>query len=144
MSARVLVHETIIDPAFHDLDPMSVVWHGHHFRYFEVARTELLRRIDYDYPNMKDAGYAWPIIECHCRYTKPILYGKKIAVTATMVEFENRMKILYEITDVASGARLCKGSTTQVAVDLALQEACFVTPENFRQRVVKSLQDQAT
>lgn len=144
MSDRVLEHETIIDPAFHDLDPMSVVWHGHHFRYFEVARTELLRRIDYDYPNMQASGYAWPVIECHCRYTKPILYGKKIAVTARMVEYENRMKILYEITDVESGVRLCKGSTTQVAFDLAQQEACFVTPDDFQKRVVQSLQNPAT
>ncbi|PJA39535.1 MAG: 4-hydroxybenzoyl-CoA thioesterase, partial [Lysobacterales bacterium CG_4_9_14_3_um_filter_62_6] len=30
-----LSHEIELTPAFHDLDPMVVVWHGHYFKYFE-------------------------------------------------------------------------------------------------------------
>ena len=26
---------------FFDLDPMQVVWHGHYYKYMELARTEL-------------------------------------------------------------------------------------------------------
>jgi acyl-CoA thioester hydrolase len=45
-----------------------------------------------------------------------------------MVEWEQRLRIEYVITDAVSGARLSKGSTTQVAVNIATGEMCFASP----------------
>ena len=36
-----LVHEIEVKPAFFDLDPMAVVWHGNYVKYFEHARSAL-------------------------------------------------------------------------------------------------------
>ena len=52
-----LVEEITLAPAFHDCDPMQVVWHGNYFKYFEIARCALLQRYDYDYPQMQESGY---------------------------------------------------------------------------------------
>jgi acyl-CoA thioester hydrolase len=38
------------------------------------------------------------------------------------------MKLRYGITDAQSGRRVSTASTTQVAVDLASKEMCFVSP----------------
>ena len=57
-----LVAEIELSPAFHDLDPMDVVWHGHTLKYLELARCALLQGIDYDYPQMRASGYAGPAI----------------------------------------------------------------------------------
>ena len=46
-----------------------------------------------------------------------------------VVEWENRLKIDYLITDAATGKRLNRGSTTQVAVDIATGEMCFASPD---------------
>ena len=120
--------EVVIDVPFHDVDMMAITWHGHYVKYFEIARCKLLDAIDYNYEAMKDSGYAWPVIDLNVRYAKPSRFQQAIRVKATLTEWENRLKISYLITDAASGQRLTKGHTTQVAVDMRTEEMCFVSP----------------
>ncbi len=120
--------EVELQVQFFDLDPMEIVWHGNYVKYLEIARCALLDRIDYNYEQMKASGYAWPVIDLHLRYVAPARFGQKIALRAVIVEWENRLKIDYLITDVASGRRLTRATSTQVAVDIATGEMCFVSP----------------
>jgi len=120
--------EAEIQVQFFDLDPMEVVWHGHYVKYLETARCALLDAIDYNYAQMKSSGYAWPVIDMHLRYVDSASFGQRLKVRAEIVEWENRLKIDYLITDFASGRRLLRGSTTQVAVDVATHEMCFASP----------------
>jgi acyl-CoA thioester hydrolase len=120
--------EAELQVQFFDLDPMQVVWHGHYVKYLEVARCALLDTIDYNYVQMKDSGYAWPVIDMHLRYIDSATFGQRLKLRAEIVEWENRLKIDYLITDAASGRRLLRGSTTQVAVDMLTREMCFVSP----------------
>ncbi|MCZ4304917.1 thioesterase family protein [Zoogloeaceae bacterium G21618-S1] len=127
MSALPKVEVEVDVPFFH-VDAMEVVWHGHYVQYFEQARTALLRRIDYDYPQMRASGYAWPVVECHIKYVRPARYGQKIRIEAALVEAQNRLKIAYTIRDAATGQRLTRAYTIQVAVDMASGELQFVSP----------------
>ncbi|GGP21744.1 acyl-CoA thioesterase [Silvimonas iriomotensis] len=113
---------------FHDLDPLNVVWHGNYVRYFEHARTALFQAFDYDVPQMKASGYVWPVIELNIRYARPLVYQQEITITAGVVEWENRVKVNYEIRDAQTGARLTRGHTIQVAVDMNTEEMCYVSP----------------
>jgi len=120
---------------FHDVDGMQVVWHGHYYKYFEVARTKLLQSIGYDVHEMKASGYSWPVVESNCKYVRPILYDQLIQVTAELQEYENRLKIRYRITDAVSNSKLASGHTTQVAVEMKNLEMCFVSPKILREKV---------
>jgi len=113
---------------FYDLDPMQIVWHGNYVRYLEAARCALLDQLDYNYPEMQASGYTWPIIDLHLRYAHPATFGQRIKVRASIIEWENRLRIAYVITDSASGQRLSRGTTTQVAVEIASGEMCFASP----------------
>ena len=126
MSKRSAEIELIIP--FHDLDPMEVVWHGNYPRYFEQARTALLQEIDYDHPQMRDSGYAWPVVDMSVRYVRPLVYQQRIIVRAELVEWENRLRIKYEIRDAATGARLTKGETVQLAVKIEGMKLSFISP----------------
>jgi acyl-CoA thioester hydrolase len=117
-----------VEVAFHDVDAMNVVWHGHYVKYFELARCALLRRFDYDYPQMLASGYLWPIVDCRLKYVRSALYGQRLRIEATLLEYENRIKIGYEIRDASTGERLTKGSTIQVAINAATRELQFVSP----------------
>ena len=117
-----------VEVPFHDVDAMQVAWHGHYVKYFELARCALLRRFDYDYPQMHASGYLWPIVECHLKYIRPARYRQNLSVQATLLEYENRIKIAYQIRDRETGERLTKGYTVQVAVDAATRELQFVSP----------------
>jgi acyl-CoA thioester hydrolase len=113
---------------FYDLDPMEVVWHGHYVKYLEIARGALLDSIDYNYAQMKASGYFWPVIDLRLRYIAPVVFRQRLKLRAEIVEWENRLKISYLISDAASGRRLSRASTAQVAVEIATGEMCFVSP----------------
>ena len=125
------IHHASVDVAvpFHDVDMMEVVWHGHYAKYFEIARCALLDKIEYNYPQMRESGYSWPVIDLSMRYVKPAVFGQIITVQADIVEWENRLKINYLIIDKLTGARLTKGSSIQVAVDMQSKTMCFESPK---------------
>ncbi len=121
--------EVEIEIPFHDVDVMHVAWHGHYAKYLEIARCALLDKIDYNYPQMKASGYAWPVIDMRIRYAQPLRFQQKIVVIAELTEWENRLKVDYRIVDKASGKRLTKAYTIQVAVDISNEEMLFASPQ---------------
>lgn len=123
-----LSHEIEITPAFHDLDPMEIVWHGHYVKYLELARCALLARFRYDYAQMRDSGYAWPIVDMRLKYVRPAALNQRLTVRAEIVEWENRLKVEYMIRDTVSGEKLHQAYTIQVAVDMNSREMQYVCP----------------
>ncbi|MDH1054409.1 acyl-CoA thioesterase [Aquipseudomonas alcaligenes] len=124
---------------FFDVDMMEVVWHGHYVKYFEEARCALLDKLGHNYRQMRDAGYAWPIIDLQVRYIRGAQFGQRIRVRADLVEWENRLKINYLITDVATGERMTRGSSVQVAVEIASREMLLASPRVFVEAVERVL-----
>ena len=120
---------------FQDVDVMGIVWHGNYLRYFEEARAKLLDKVDYGYFQMKESGYAWPIVDARVKYIKPLHLQQMVQVKARLVEYECQLKIEYEIFDVETGERMTKGYTKQVAVDMESNEMCFVSPQVFLKKL---------
>lgn len=120
--------ETEMQVQFFDLDPMQIVWHGNYVKYLEMARYALLDSIGYNYEQMRDSGYSWPVIDMSLRYIGAARFGQRLRLRADIVEYENRLRIDYLITDADTGKRLHRATTTQVAVSLETGEMCFVSP----------------
>ncbi|MTI11028.1 acyl-CoA thioesterase [Curvivirga aplysinae] len=118
-----------IKAQFYDLDPMQIVWHGNYVRFFEQARSALLDRISYNYNEMYESGYAWPIVDMRLKYVKPIHFAQEVIIEAKLVEYESRLKIEYLITDKETGHRINKGYTVQVAVGIEDQEMRLASPD---------------
>ena len=121
--------EIEIEVPFHDVDVMGVAWHGHYVKYLEIARGALLDKIDYNYPQMRDSGYAWPVIDVRIRYPQPLYFQQKVRVIAKLDEWENRLKVSYEIRDAETGKRLTRAYTVQVAMDMKNGEMMFASPD---------------
>ncbi|MFA9440373.1 acyl-CoA thioesterase [Uliginosibacterium sp. sgz301328] len=128
MTKPELAIEIDITPAFHDVDAMKVVWHGNYVRYMEVARCALLQRLGYDYPQMDESGYLWPVVDMRVKYVRPLRYGQRIRVRCEIVEWENRLRTEYTFSDAQTGERLTRGTIVQVAVDATTNEMLFVCP----------------
>jgi acyl-CoA thioester hydrolase len=77
---------------------------------------------------MKASGYVWPVIDLHVRFIAPAKFAQRLKLRAEIVEWENRLKIAYILTDGATGYRISRATTTQVAVEIATGEMCFVSP----------------
>ena len=140
MRSKGVIHvDTQVLVPFFDIDTMHVVWHGHYVKYLEVARCALLDHIGHNYTQMLEAGYAWPVIDMQLRYVRGATFGQQINVRASLVEWENRLKITYLITDLASGERLTRACTVQVAVEIASREMQLASPKCFTDAVAKVL-----
>ncbi|MGH7838170.1 MAG: acyl-CoA thioesterase [Candidatus Binataceae bacterium] len=131
--------EVIIRIQFYDLDPMRIVWHGNYPRLLEQARAALFEKISFGYREMSESGFAWPIVDLRIKYVRPINPLQTIRVTATLVEYENRLKTNYVITDAETAEILTKAHTVQVTVDRASNELCFETPAALVEKVRRAL-----
>lgn len=118
-----------IQVPFYDIDMLGIAWHGHYAKYFEIARCSLLDKIDYGYMSMRQSGYLWPVIDLQVRYIASLKFEQTMRVHAELVEYEFRLKIKYSINDSATGQRIAKGETTQVAVDSETGKMCFASPQ---------------
>ncbi|MHC8348366.1 acyl-CoA thioesterase [Pseudomonas sp. RT4P38] len=138
-SKGVLHTDTEILVPFFDVDTMNVVWHGHYVKYLEVARCALLDKIGHNYDAMVESGYAWPVIDLQLRYVRGAVFGQKLNVRANLVEWENRLKISYLISDLETGDRLTRASSVQVAVDMSSREMLLASPKVFTDAVERML-----
>lgn len=66
--------------AFGDTDAAGIVYYGTYLRYFERARTELLRGRGVRYADLFEAGVVMPVVEQWLRYRAPARYDDRIQV----------------------------------------------------------------
>lgn len=116
---------------FYDVDSMQIVWHGNYVKFMEVARCALLSELHYDYTAMERSGYAWPVVDLHLKYIRPLRFLDRCRITATLAEYENCLKIRYVFRNAETGAIVNKAESMQMAVEMKTMESCFVSPQCF-------------
>ncbi|MCD5970532.1 acyl-CoA thioesterase [Pseudomonas quasicaspiana] len=139
-SKGVIDVDTEVLVPFFDVDSMNIVWHGHYIKYLEVARCALLDHIGHNYTHMLESGYGWPVIDIQLRYVRGAVFGQRLIVRASLVEWENRLKINYLITDAETGERMTRASSIQVAVHIETREMQLASPKVFTDAVERVLQ----
>jgi acyl-CoA thioester hydrolase len=140
MRTKGVLHiDTDVLVPFFDVDAMDMVWHGHYVKYLEIARCALLDAIGHNYTQMTASGYVWPVVDLQLRYVGPARFGQRLIVRADLIEWQNRLKIHYLISDAASGQRLTRASTVQVAVSRERGELQLVSPKAFTEAVERKL-----
>jgi acyl-CoA thioester hydrolase len=102
---------------FHDVDALGVVWHGHHFKYFELARTALLRSCSLDAADLAPGRNRFLVTAARCRHVGPLRYGDRMRIHAWFSEVGRRIGIAYEIWNLTLDRRAARGHTDLAAVD---------------------------
>ena len=108
-----------LEVPFHDVDAGRRVWHGHYYRYFELARTALLRDCDLDLGESSPIGkqYEFVVIESRCRHAGPLRYGDRFRVSAWFRDVDRRIMIAYEIWNMTLNCRTARGHTALATLD---------------------------
>jgi acyl-CoA thioester hydrolase len=136
----MICEEVEVEIAFHDVDVLCVAWHGNYARYFELARTALVRKIGIDWPVLQQMDIAAPVVNFSCTYKKPLLYGQRYAVRVTLSEpFSPKVVLEYSIVSVEDGSERACASTEQVYVDLKTHEIQFVVPDRVREAMQRAV-----
>jgi acyl-CoA thioester hydrolase len=117
MTQRLHEVQVELEIPFHDTDAMQVVWHGHYYKYFELARTQLLRKVGLDRGDLVGPRFLFMVIESRCRHAFPLAYGERARVAAWFRDVRHRLDIHFEITNLSRGRRAARGHTTLVTLD---------------------------
>jgi acyl-CoA thioester hydrolase len=67
-----------------DSDQMGFVYYGRYLTYFERARNELLRTLNFTYLEMEARGLGLPVIEAHVNYHLPACYDDQLRISAEL------------------------------------------------------------
>ncbi|HVP31509.1 MAG TPA: thioesterase family protein [Myxococcota bacterium] len=121
MTAAPRLHATSIEVEvpFHDVDALGVVWHGHYWKYLELARTRLLRALGLDAGDLIGPRYRFVVAETRCRHAFPLRYGERARVEAWLRDVRNRIHVAYEVTNLTHGRRAARAQTILVTLDAA-------------------------
>ena len=115
-----------------------MVWHGRYFKYFETARSDLMDNIGYNYVEMKQSGFLWPIVDAQVRYVRPLSLHQDICVTAVLKEWDMRLVVEYRIKD-EKGLICTRAKTVQVAVNAETGVMRLGLPSEFVDRIDRLL-----
>ena len=117
-----------------ETDQMGVAWHGQFFAWFEVGRTDLLRRYGCTYRDLEAQGLRFPVIEAAARYLKPARYDDVLEVRTRLTSLGGaRLSFAYEVHRDGTEGPLATGSTVHAALDAEGRPRRL--PEDLRRRL---------
>ena len=69
---------------YYETDCMGFVHHSNYVRYYETARTEMLRELGMTYPELEAQGIMLPVIDVQSRYVSPAFDDDLLTVSVTL------------------------------------------------------------
>ncbi len=101
-----------------EVDRMGVAHHSHHFVWFEIGRTELMRARGITYRRLEDEGFFLPVIEATCAYRAPARYDDALR-PMTRIDSASAVRVVfsYSLESEADGRILATGSTRHACID---------------------------
>ncbi len=80
---------------YHDCDPLGIVYHGHYAKFFEIGRTEAMRKHDFAYKTFEELGIAMPVVEMNIKYFRPARYDELMDIKTIIKEFPDKKMVFY-------------------------------------------------
>jgi acyl-CoA thioester hydrolase len=116
-----LTDSTSIRVRYAETDAMGWVYYANYYQYFEVGRTELIRRAWKPYSELERDGFWLPVVESGCRYFRGARYDDLLLVnTRLTLPSAARVRFDYRVVRERDETLLAEGFTVH----------CFLTPES--------------
>ncbi len=120
-----------------ETDQQGHVFFGHYLTYFDVALTEYLKAIDYDYSQFLQAEVDFFYVESLCQYHDRAFFDDILQVHARVAKIGNSsFTFEFAIFEAASQRFVANGHIVAVAVDRSTSRP-VPAPEGFRRAVAR-------
>jgi acyl-CoA thioester hydrolase len=90
--------DTSVRVRYAETDQMGVVYHSNYLVYFEIGRTEAMRRIGISYADLEKRGYVLAVTETGCKHRASARYDDVLTVRTWLREVtKTRLRFEYEV-----------------------------------------------
>jgi acyl-CoA thioester hydrolase len=99
-----------------ETDQMGVVYHTNYLVWFEVGRTEYIRKRGASYRSMEEKGVFLPVLESHCRIVASARFEDTLEVRTWIAEMLTRkLTFAYEVR--RGEETLARGTTVHICLN---------------------------
>lgn len=110
--------ENQIRVRYGETDQMGVVYHGNYAQYFEIGRTEWLRKLGVTYKQMEEDGVMLPVISLNVKFKKSAYYDDVVKVITKLKKMPTAtIEFDYEILN-SKNEILTTGNTVLAFIDI--------------------------
>tara|TARA_R110002074_G_scaffold325573_2_gene495875 strand:- start:313 stop:660 length:348 start_codon:yes stop_codon:yes gene_type:complete len=90
---------------------MGVVYHGNYAQFFELGRTEWLRKLGVTYKDMENSGIMLPVISLNCKFIKSAIYDDLLTIETFLIKKPMvKIEFDYKITN-QNDELICTGNS---------------------------------
>ncbi len=131
----ILTYTMPLRSRYSETDKMGVVYYSRYLEYFEVIRTEFIRKAGLPYAEMERNGVMLPVAGVDVRYKQPIRYDE-LMDCRLMIYDEPTVKLVtwYDIRPAGAPRPAVLGRVDLVFVDMATRRPIRVPP-SFLKRI---------
>lgn len=98
-----------------ETDAMGYLHHSQYLVYFEMGRTELLRKAGISYRSMEESGFYYVVARMEVRYRVPARYDDELLLRTTSERF-TRVRVDHSYHLTRGGVLLAEGNSTLACV----------------------------
>jgi len=114
----VYINESKIKVRYVETDQMGIVHHSNYYPWFEVGRTEFIKKIGMTYSDMEAQNVMLPLVESSCKYIIGAKYEDELTIQ-TWIEELTEVKVIfrYQVVRDFDNKIIAKGSTIHAFVN---------------------------
>jgi len=114
-----------------DTDRAGIIYYGQFLRFFEIAETELFRKVGLPYSELFDRFDIWlPRVQIHFDFRKPLVLDDLIEVSAYVGSFGTRsLTLRFEVTKKGEMDLVANGHVVLACVSRSTFKAVPVPDE---------------
>ncbi len=116
----LLTDRVEIKVRFSEVDALKIVWHGEYVKYMEDGRESFGQRYGLSYGDMREAGFAAPIVKLDIDYKLSLSFAEEAIVETRYMDCDAaKIQFDYTIYRKSDGAVVAEASTVQVFTHLS-------------------------
>lgn len=101
---------------YEETDQMGVVYYANYLVWFEVGRTEFMRRLGLTYREFEKSNLYLPVLKAYCEYKQPARYDDELSVI-TRLESVHNVRIIFNYEIKKAGTLLAFGYTEHAFIN---------------------------
>ncbi|WP_255910405.1 thioesterase family protein [Ruminococcus sp. zg-924] len=111
-----MISQSKIIVRYAETDKMGIVHHSNYPVWFEIARTDFIKKLGVPYSVLEEKGLMLPLVDLSCHYIKPAYYEDEIVISACVSSLQYA-KIEFSYTVKRNVELLTTGKTVHGFVE---------------------------